>query len=51
MKGRPISAEEFERMLDKTPGVVGDVAAASWQRVLRALWNSALRIDELMHVS
>lgn len=51
MKGRPISAEEFQRMLDATAKVVGTGAAESWRRVLRGLWESALRLDELMHVS
>lgn len=51
MKGRPITTEEFERMLDATVLIVGEAAAASWKHVLRGLWTSALRLDELMHVS
>ena len=51
MKGRPITEAEFERMLECTPGVVGEKAAESWQYILRGLWESALRLDELMHVS
>lgn len=51
MKGRPISAEEFERMLAKAPNVVGADVAPSWVYLLRGLWASALRIDEAMHVS
>lgn len=51
MKGRPITEEEFQRMLDATESVVGKVAAESWRYVLRGLWTSALRIDELMNVS
>lgn len=51
MKGRPITEEEFQRMLDATESVVGKVAAESWRYVLRGLWASALRIDELMNVS
>lgn len=51
MKGRPITEEEFQRMLDATESVVGEVAAESWRYVLRGLWSSALRIDELMNVS
>ena len=38
-------------MLDVTPLVVGDEAAESWQHVLKGLWESGLRIDELMNVS
>lgn len=51
MKGRPISAAEFGRMLESTAKVVGDEASQSWQDALRGLWESALRIEELMHVS
>ncbi len=51
MKGRPITTEEFERMLERTPEIVGKVAAESWHYLLQGLWQSALRIDELMHVS
>lgn len=51
MKGRPISEKEFEAMLNATAIVVGDDAAESWRHVLKGLWTSALRLDELMHVS
>lgn len=51
MKGRPVTQEEFEKMLDATASVVGEQAAASWKLVLRGLWESALRLEELMHVS
>lgn len=51
MKGRPITEGEFEKVLESTPGEVGEEAAESWLYVLRGLWESALRLDELMHVS
>lgn len=51
MKGRPITENEFQEMLKATPTVVGDEVAESWKHVLRGLWASALRLDELMHVS
>jgi integrase len=51
MKGRPITEQEFEAMLKVTATVVGEAAAESWKHVLRGLWTSALRLDELMHVS
>lgn len=51
MKGRPISADEFQKMLEATAKVVGERAADSWKHILRGLWESALRLDELMHVS
>lgn len=38
-------------MLTATPEVVGVDAADSWKYVLQGLWESALRLDELMHVS
>ncbi len=51
MKGRPIDEAEFEKLLSAIPDVVGKEAKESWIYVVRALWESALRIDELMHVS
>jgi integrase len=46
MKGRPITGEEFDRMLAKTAAVVGAEAAASWQYFLTGLWLSGLRLKE-----
>jgi integrase len=48
MKGRPITLEEFERMLAATPKVVGEAAADSWKLLLRGLWVSGLRLSEAM---
>jgi hypothetical protein len=48
MKGSPITAEEFERMLDKVPGIVVDVATPSWQRLLTGLWWSGLWLGEAL---
>ena len=48
MKGRPITAEEFERMLEKAAEVVGGEAAPQWRRYLRGLWVSGLRLTESM---
>lgn len=50
MKGRPITGEEFDRMLAKVKEKVGDEAEASWKYLLRGAWESALRLDELMHL-
>lgn len=47
-KGRPIDEIEFQAMLDATPAVVGMKEAASWQFVLRGLWESGFRIGELI---
>ena len=38
-------------MLKCTPREVGERATESWRYLLRGLWESALRLDELMHVS
>ena len=46
MKGRPITTEEFERMLEAVPGVVGDDKADQWRFYLRGLWASGLRLEE-----
>jgi integrase len=43
MKGRPITAEEFDRMV---AAVVGDDQAPHWQHYLRGLWASGLRLGE-----
>jgi integrase len=51
MKGRPISGEEFERMIAATPGVVGESAAPSWTFTLKVLWESAFRIQDAMRFS
>jgi integrase len=43
MKGRPITGEEFERMLAKAPD-------KSWQHLLRGLWLSGLRLGEALEL-
>jgi integrase len=61
MKGRPITEEEFDRMVGVVPAVVAsscspwdrpaaDVAAVvdSWLFILRGLWWSGLRLTEAM---
>ncbi|MBO53327.1 MAG: hypothetical protein CMJ69_21430 [Planctomycetaceae bacterium] len=50
MRGRPLTGEEFDRLLAVVPTVVGDDAAQSWRFLLRGLWESALRIGEAMHL-
>jgi integrase len=51
MRGRPITLEEFERMLRATRGVIGRRAAKDWRRLLRGLWLSGLRLGEAMALS
>lgn len=45
-KGRPITSEEFERMLASVPAVVGSDRAAEWSHLLIGLWLSGLRLAE-----
>ncbi|QDU09796.1 site-specific integrase [Gimesia aquarii] len=51
MRGRPITESEFQEMLNVVEKVVGAEAATSWDYVIRGLWESAFRIEELMHIS
>lgn len=50
MKGRAITLEEFERMLEVTPAVVGQCNAEAWQHYLRGLWVSGLRLTESLEL-
>jgi integrase len=50
MKGRPITGEEFDRLLAKTIDVVGIERAESWKYLLRGLWLSGLRISEAVQL-
>lgn len=50
MKGRPITGEEFDRMIEKTKDVCGK-GASSYERLLRGLWLSGLRIGEAVEIS
>jgi len=48
--GRPLSVEEFRRMLAAIPGVLGKQYAASWRRLLIGLWLSGLRLNEALRM-
>jgi integrase len=50
MKGRPITAEEFERILKKVPATVGPNLASSWIWLLKGLWLSGLRLGEALNL-
>ncbi len=50
MKGRPVTLEEFERMLAVVPKVVGAEHAPAWERYLRGLWASGLRLVESLEL-
>ena len=51
MKGRPISEDEFQKMLDVTILVVGKDSAASWIFAMQVLWESGFRVGDLMDFS
>ena len=51
MKGRPITGEEFDRILREVPRITGDGPAESWRRTLRGYWESGFRRDELLAMS
>ena len=65
MKGRPITTEEFERMLGKVESVLTEQpnksrkepklptpeAVESWKQYLRGLWLSGLRLAESLKLS
>ena len=50
MKGRPITPEEFERMLSATAGVVGDSRADEWKFYLEGLRLSGMRLEESLNL-
>jgi integrase len=50
MRGRPITTEEFERMLGKVEDVVGQAAAERWIFFMRGLWASGLRLTESLEL-
>lgn len=51
MKGRPITPEEFQRMLDSVEPVVGAESAESWRFLLEGIWWSGLRLGEAMSLT
>ena len=51
MKGRPLSDPEFARILAAVPEIVGDDRATDWQRSLRGLWLSGLRLGEAVSLT
>lgn len=57
MKGRPITTEEFERMLaavpkaiEARPNTTGDDLVTPWRHYLRGLWWSGLRLGESLNL-
>ena len=51
MKGRPITAEEFDRMLAAVPAVAGEESAKTWRFLLRGLWCSGFRLGEALNLT
>jgi len=51
MKGRPITAEEVDRMLVKIPEVVQKAFVESWEYFLTGMNLSGLRLEEAMKLS
>lgn len=49
--GRAITDDEFDRLLEAVPKVVGDRCAESWCHFIRGLWLSGLRISEALTLS
>jgi site-specific recombinase XerC len=50
MKGRPVTTEEFERMLAVAEKVVGDETGPAWRHYLEGLWWSGLRLAESLEL-
>ncbi len=50
MRGRPITAEEYERMTAAAP-LVKKTNGPAWQRYLTGLWLSGLRLQESLALS
>lgn len=50
MRGRPVTMDEFEKMLAKVPHVRPNDTSV-WISFLRGLWFSGLRIDEAVNLS
>lgn len=48
MKGRAVTAEEYERMLAAVVKTVGATRAPQWTRFLNWLWFSGLRLSEAL---
>lgn len=52
MKGRPVTGEEFDRLLAAIPDVITDEPRQeAWRFLLRGLWWSGLRLGEALELS
>lgn len=50
MKGRPITTEEFDRMLDQVDRSMSPIQQSGWKHLLRGLWWSGLRLEESLNL-
>lgn len=50
-KGRAPTDEEFKKILEIVPSVVGEECADSWKHFLEGLWWSGLRLSEALQLS
>ena len=51
MRGRPVTGEEFDRMLLVAPDVVGKKHGDSIKHLLNGLWWGGLRLDEILRLT
>jgi integrase len=51
MRGRPITGEEFDRMLSAVAGEVGEKHADSIEYFLNGLWWGGMRLDEALRLT
>ncbi len=49
MRGRPITGEEFDRIINTVPKVVGNQSTDSWRFLLRVLWETGFRIADVLN--
>lgn len=47
-KGRPLTGEEFDRMLAAIPAEVPEDCVMSWELLVRGLWETSLRLGEAL---
>jgi integrase len=50
MRGRPVTGEEFDRMVEAVPKV-RKLEPEKWERLLKGLWLSGLRLGEALELS
>lgn len=50
MRSRPVTGEEFDRILEQVP-IIRPADTARWIKFLRGLWESGFRLGELLELS